>query len=249
MNSPAPPLAVLDMDGTLFPGVLGTDLLAHLARTGIADTHHADAALAALQRYHEGRDPLTPAASAVYAHYAAALKDRHPADVAGAAGEVWAAARERLFPFTRPLLSLLENAGFTCLLISGSPQEVVRLAAADLGIAHALGTIADTHADRYTGTLSTALGLPGGKSGALRALGVHPTARPNIAFAIGNSISDAEIFHQTAHPVAFEPDAELATLARRHGWATAHRHNLLETIDTTGLARHRAPHGQTPGDP
>ncbi|GAA2251538.1 hypothetical protein GCM10010232_44510 [Streptomyces amakusaensis] len=224
------------MDGTLFPGTLGTELLARLAHAGITDTAHAEAARAALRRYRDGHAPLTPAATAVYAHYAAALKDRRPADVERAADAVWASARRRLFPFARPLLKRLRDAGFTCVLVSGSPQEVVRLAAADLGIVHARGTTAEIRGDRYTGTLTAALGLPGGKTGALEALGVHPppAAGPDIAFAVGDSISDAEIFHRTAHPVAFEPDAQLALLARRHGWPIAHRHDLLEIVDATG---------------
>ncbi|MFJ4767727.1 HAD family hydrolase [Streptomyces uncialis] len=235
------------MDGTLFPGALGAELLAHLARTGIADTAHAGAALAALQRYHDGHEPLAPAATAVYAHYAAALKDRRPADVEQAAGVVWASARQRLFPFVRPLLRRLKDASFTCLLVSGSPQEVIRLAAADLGIAHAGGTTAEIHGDRYTGTLTTALGLPGGKAGALATLGLHGATGLDIAFAIGNSISDAEVFHRTAHPVAFEPDAQLARLARRHSWTIAQRHNLLGTIDAMGLLIPSSPDRDDPG--
>jgi hypothetical protein len=49
-------------------------------------------------------------------------------------------------------------------------------------------------------------------------------------------ISDAEVFHRTTHPVAFEPDARLARLARRHECVLADRNNLLKAVDATGLS-------------
>ncbi|MCD9879524.1 hypothetical protein [Streptomyces guryensis] len=55
------------------------------------------------------------------------------------------------------------------------------------------------------------------------------------AFAIGNSVSDAEILHRTAHPIASEPDAQLARPADSEGWTIATRHDLLDTVDRTPL--------------
>jgi len=237
LSPPQPPFAILDLDGTLMPGALGADLLAHLAETGVADPEHACLALTALERYRCGHDTLTPAATATYTHYAAALKGQRYAAVEQAAAHVWAMARRQLFTFTRPLLQRLNTAGLHCILISGSPEEVVRLAAADLAIPHVRATTAELSDGRYTGSLTAVLGLPGGKLAALAALGIHPTTQYDIAFAIGNSISDAEIFHRTIHPIAFEPDAQLAELAAHEGWTIARRHDVLDTIDRSILPR------------
>ncbi|MFE9663962.1 hypothetical protein [Streptomyces sp. NPDC005955] len=59
-------------------------------------------------------------------------------------------------------------------------------------------------------------------------------------------ISDAEVFHRTTHPVAFEPDARLARLARRHEWGLADRNNLLKAVDATGLSLPPSSDGDDP---
>ncbi|MFD7732221.1 HAD family hydrolase [Kitasatospora phosalacinea] len=228
-------VAVLDMDGTLLPGTLGTDYLDALLAVGLADRTSARAAIDAVARYRDGQLALADAAPQIYGHYARALRGTPVGAAHEVAFRVWQRARPRLFPFVADLLDALAAAGYRTVLISGSPHEVIEHAAADLDVHAAQGVVADHDGHHHTGTLSLVPGLPGGKHRALRALVRQLPATPGKSdrkkwFAIGNSSSDAEVLTQVGRPLAFEPDPQLAHLAALHAWPVADRDNLLPVL-------------------
>lgn len=222
-------IAVLDLDGTLADGSLATPFLESLIGLGVCDPSAGRQALAAISGYHGGSAAVrhAPAAAECYAHLGRALAGAARPDVERAAAEAWPAARARIFPFAGDLVGLLHDAGLRTVLISGSPHEIVRLAAAELGIGEAHGMRAEFRSGRCTGALETTPALPGGKRAALlRATGGRPLER-RTTFAIGNSPSDAEAFEQVGLAVAFEPDPVLRGWALERGWITADRRDVL----------------------
>jgi phosphoserine phosphatase len=221
-------VAVLDVDGTLIPGSLGLDLARRLAALGaavnLAELEHV------LGSYGNGdisHEAMTASAHRIYAHGLAGLRVD---EVREAAAEVWREASGQVFGYARPLLSTLSGAGFRVLLISGSPAEVVELAAADLGAAGWHGASLETVGDRYLPKIVSAPGLPGGKLRALRALtAAGPDTLP-VSLAVGNSPTDIALLERAARPYAFEPDRTLHQLAAAKGWPIIDRHNALERI-------------------
>ena len=231
-------IAVLDMDGTLFPGILGMEFTARLAARGLSDPHHVEQIMLAARHYEDGKIDLASATTIVYEQYAASLKGRARHEVQQVAFEYWywATVNGRLFPFSRQLVADLADLGIASVLISGSPDEVITAAARDLRIRYARGAIASTHAGRYTGELGWTPGARGGKSAVIAELTRAVGVAFECVFAIGNSVNDAEVFHQSAYSVAFEPDDELTALAKANGWPIADR-DCLPTMLTTVLAR------------
>jgi phosphoserine phosphatase len=216
------------MDGTLLPATLGVLFLRELH--GHTSPPAVAAAVAEVERYHRNEIDLDTAAPCIYRHYAAAMKGV-PAEAAQRAAEtVWRSARPLLFDFVDDLLALLRRRSYTTILISGSPQEVIAHAAADLGVQAARGVTAQIRNGRYTGRLDLVPGLPGGKRAAFDDL-TGPLA-PDLpaSLAIGDSSSDAEIFHRVGLPVAFEPDPALRALAVTRHWIIADRRTLLSAL-------------------
>ncbi|MCJ0873815.1 HAD family phosphatase [Streptomyces sp. AP-93] len=229
-------IAVLDLDGTLAEGSLATPFVDSLIAGGVCEPAAGRAALAAIAGYHDGdaedagpgdAAAHAPTAAAFYAHFARALEGADRTDVERAAEAAWPAARKKILPFADELVRLLHAAGLRTVLISGSPYEIVRRAAAELGIGEAHGMRAEFRRGRCTGALTTTPALPGGKRAALRtATKGSPVDRRN-SFAIGNSPSDAEVFEQVGLAVAFEPDPVLRGWAMDRDWITADRRNVL----------------------
>lgn len=228
-------IAVLDLDGTLAEGSLAAPFVESLIAGGVCEPAAGRAALAAIAGYHdEDSDPggaaahaHAPAAAAFYAHFARALEGADRSEVERAAEAAWPAARKRILPFADELVRLLHAAGLRTVLISGSPYEIVRRAAAELGIGEAHGMRAEFRRGRCTGALTATPALPGGKRAALRTATKGSPVDRRSSFAIGNSPSDAEVFEQVGLAIAFEPDPVLRGWAMDRDWITADRQNVL----------------------
>ncbi|WP_407840205.1 HAD family hydrolase [Streptomyces sp. DSM 116496] len=220
-------IAVLDLDGTLAEGSVAPPFVESLIAGGVCDPAAGRAALDMMAGYQRGTAAHAPSAAAAYDHLARALEGAARTDVEHAAQVAWPAARKKIFPFADELVRLLHAAGLRTVLISGSPYEIVRRAAAELGIGEAHGMRAEFRRGRCTGTLTTTPALPGGKRAALRTATRGGAVDRRSSFAIGNSPSDAEVFEQVGLAVAFEPDPILRGWAMDRDWITADRGNVL----------------------
>ncbi|WP_143261776.1 HAD family phosphatase [Allokutzneria sp. NRRL B-24872] len=220
------PIAVLDMDGTLYDGCIGVAFIAHLVRVGLAAREAVEAARRAFDAYERGSLSTAEAADLVYDHYALALTGHRVEDVRYAAEECWTVVCEHLFPFSRNVVDRLAERGVLTVLLSGSPDEIVQVAARELGIDQARGALSEVISGRYTGKVLTRPGEPGGKSSLLDE--IRPE-RSRVFFAMGNSVRD-EVVMRAEITIAFEPDAGLAALARARGWAVADRATIEATL-------------------
>ncbi|WP_159011876.1 HAD family hydrolase [Streptomyces sp. NRRL F-5123] len=214
---------MLDLDGTIHPGTVGAAVLRELVRVRAVRDNAAGAALAAVADRGAVRKSFRDTVETVYAHYTAAIDGLPHQVLEEAARRAWQECRAGVFPFVRPVLSAAARRGYVTAVVSGSPEEAVAQAASDLGIAHAYGARAETAEGRCRARLLRAPGRPGQKIRCLHDLGVRQPLDPARSIALGNSMSDAGLLAVVGHPIAFEPDAELAALARCHGWPVVDR--------------------------
>jgi phosphoserine phosphatase len=213
---------VLDLDGTLIETSAGLALCDALANEG-----YVPPGLPALIRTRE-----LPSA---YEAYARAITGLSVGDVTAVASRAWAAIP--LFAFVREAVSLLASHGFTVALASGSPVEMVRCAAAELGCVVACAGRFGVHQGRYTGKVVAAPSLPGEKERIFERLGPGP----RHVIALGNTLGDAGVLARSCVPLTFEPSAELGLLAARHGWPVVDRHTVLPTLTDVASTRGREP--------
>jgi phosphoserine phosphatase len=220
--------AVLDLDGTLYPGAVGIDWLRALMDADVCERAAGLRVFAILDDHRRGVIDFQTMAARAYAAFASALAGTEVEAAEAIARSVWARQREQLFAFVPELLACLREHGQEPVLISGSPIEMVELVAAELGIAVARGAVFGRDAGRYTGSVDLSSGMPGEKPKILAAIARdgHDLVLDRC-FALGNSITDAKLFECVGIPLAFEPDADLLALADAHGWRVATRHDVL----------------------
>lgn len=234
--------AVLDLDGTLYPGAVGIDWLRALMDADVCERAAGLRVFAVLDDHRSGVIDFQTMAARAYAAFASALAGTSVETAEAIARSVWARQREQLFAFVPELLACLREHGCEPMLISGSPIEMVELVAEQLDIAVARGAVFGRDAGRYTGAVDLSSGTPGEKPKILAAIGRE--LELDRCFALGNSLTDATLFERVGMPLAFEPDADLLALADVHGWRVATRgdvlacaRSLLATSSSSGSPR------------
>ncbi|HZH18020.1 MAG TPA: haloacid dehalogenase-like hydrolase [Archangium sp.] len=220
--------AVLDVDGTLYPGALGIELLRALMAAGACNRTRAEGVFDVLRQYKQGAIDFPTMASRAYPLYAQALEGVRCDTVDALARTVWEQERRKLFGFVRPLVALLREAGYWSVIISGSPQEMVQRVADELGVSQAHGALFTRVEGRYTGGVDLSSGALGEKRRIFDAVTRGQAVRLERCFALGDSVTDAALFERLGLPLAFEPEPALQVLAQQRGWAVATREDVLE---------------------
>jgi HAD superfamily hydrolase (TIGR01490 family) len=116
------------------------------------------------------------------------------------------------------LIDMHHAEGRKVVIVSSAPEEVVRPLGEHLGVDDVIATRAavDANGD-YTGELEF-YGYGPHKAEALRALAAREHLDLAESYAYSDSITDEPMLRAVGHPVAVNPDRDLARLARAEGW-------------------------------
>lgn len=224
-------VGILDMDGTLFRGFLATHM-ADALRCIPGRAGSARRARQAIEDYKAGLITHDECATRFYDAYASAVRGLPAKLMQRLATTVWLSHRTGLFPHATGLVDLVRELGLLSCLISGSPEEVIALAAAELRIEHWWGLTVGTRAGLVTGEILRAPACRGGKNAVLTELSHKIDIDWARSLAIGDSAADVEVLDMVGHPIAFEPDPQLQEIAQHRGWTITHRHNVLSRTRT-----------------
>lgn len=220
-------IAVLDMDGTLFRGTLAAHMAEALTAIPGGAGVAAQEAVRAIGHYQAGQITHDELSHLFYDAYARAVRGLPSKQLRQIAAAVWRHNRSRLFPHASSLALLIRNRGLMSCLISGSPDEVITLAAQELQFDRWWGLTIAARGGTSTGQVLRAPARRGGKSAVLAEFSARMDVDWAGSFAIGDSSADIEILDVVGVPVAFEPDPQLRREAERRGWTIAHRGNVL----------------------
>ena len=110
------------------------------------------------------------------------------------------------------------RAGRKVVIISSSPEEVVRPLAVYLGVDDVIATRSMSGPDgRYTGELEFYAYGPG-KAEAIRAMADREHLNLDDSYAYSDSITDLPMLETVGHPVVVNPDKELEEIAEARDW-------------------------------
>jgi HAD superfamily hydrolase (TIGR01490 family) len=116
------------------------------------------------------------------------------------------------------LIDLHHAAGRRVVIVSSSPEEVVRPLGEFLGVDDVIATRTEVDADgNYTGALQF-YGYGPNKADAVRELADRDGIDLAGSYAYSDSITDAPMLRVVGHPIAVNPDRDLTRVARAEGW-------------------------------
>ena len=136
-----------------------------------------------------------------------------------------AAARdlaERVLPFVRPVLTEHRDAGRLLVLATATPEPLVRPFAQLLGFDDVIATRWEVRDGEYTGPLDGPVLWGPAKVDAVRRWARGRGIDLTGCYAYSDSYADGLLLAAVGHPVAVNPDAQLAALAALRGWPTRH---------------------------
>jgi HAD superfamily hydrolase (TIGR01490 family) len=124
----------------------------------------------------------------------------------------------RVRPESRKLVSMHHDAGRETWIVSASPRSIVEPLAALLGMTGAIGTEGEVVDGRFTGRLGGPFIYGPGKAKAIDKLASERGYDLHLSYAYSDSVSDLPMMEIVGHPVAVNPDSELAAIAHDRGW-------------------------------
>lgn len=124
-----------------------------------------------------------------------------------------------------------KRAGRKVVVISASPEEIVRPLCRYLGIDHIIATRSEIDEEgKYTGNIEFYAYGPG-KAEAMEDMARNEGIDLEGSYAYSDSITDLPMLEVVGHPVVVNPDAELAAIAAERGWTVRHFESAVTLRD------------------
>jgi HAD superfamily hydrolase (TIGR01490 family) len=156
-----------------------------------------------------------------------ALRDRISASLAGTrvrdlerlGADVLAGILPRIYPQMLALAHEHQDAGRRAYIVTAASQELATMLAQVLALDGAIGSqFSEVQDGVYTGQPTGLFIYRSDKAKAVRELAEREHIDLEASYAYSDSESDLPMLQVVGHPVAVNPDQELARVAREHGW-------------------------------
>jgi HAD superfamily hydrolase (TIGR01490 family) len=209
--------AFFDLDRTLMAGSSGFHWARAGARAGLIPRRqlYADAWANLQFRLQGSTDAST---QRVQERVGAILAGHRPVEFARMAPMVLAGVLPRLYPRMLEVAYEHQDAGRPVYICTAATQGTADLLAAVIGFDGGLGTELEEVDGVLTGRLSGPFNYGEGKPVRMRELAAAEGIDLAESWAYSDSASDLPMLRAVGHPVAVNPDSELARVAREEGW-------------------------------
>ncbi len=218
------PVAVFDIDGTLFRSSLLVELLKELVAREMFPKSVA--------KLYEGNEGELQNKKGEYGPYMRKLIDAFAThakglpygDIADIAGEIIEANRDRTFHYTRDLVKELKKKGHFLLAISYSPKFMVDGYAYELGFDKSYGVFYEIGAaSRFTGEIADEH-LIMNKGAILTRAMAKNNLTLNGSYGVGSTESDISVLDLTESSIAFNSNRVLYRHAKQKLWELVVEH-------------------------
>lgn len=213
------PLAFFDIDGTFIRSSLLVELCRNLVKFGVFPAlveRELEETRVAWEERRASYHPYIMTMVEAYYRYLAGCSAAHVQYI----GRLTAnEQRHRVYVYTRELITRL-RATHTIVAISGSPEAVVRPFTEQWGFdpTNVFCSTAEIVDGRYTGRRVIRMVEDGKRRfvDACVARTPHTTLADSVG--VGDTEFDIDVLERVAHPIAFNPTAQLAHVALKRGW-------------------------------
>ncbi len=212
-------LAIFDIDGTIFRSSLVLELVRELVAMNIFPKVAGLEFEKDYQRWLDRKGSYETYIMRVVDVEMRYLNGKTVVDLQKAVKHVLDAQKDRVYRFTRDLITKLKRQGYYMMTISGSPQDIVRPFAQYLGFQTSFGVVLAQERGHYLGHLEKSDSIRN-KDVVLQRYLSETSLHVNLAdsVAVGDTEGDISIMEMVGRPIAFNPNRRLLEHARRRGW-------------------------------
>jgi HAD superfamily hydrolase (TIGR01490 family) len=132
--------------------------------------------------------------------------------------DVLAGVLPRVYPQMLRVAWEHQDAGRRIYICTAAAHELAEVLALVLGFDGGIGARSEIHDGHYTGRPHGPFTYREGKAQAIRELAAREGIDLGASWAYSDSESDLPMLRAVGHPVAVNPDATLARIAREEGW-------------------------------
>ena len=158
------------------------------------------------------------------------IKGRRVIDLRRLTPDVLAGILPRVYPQMLEVVREHQDAGRPAYIATAASQPAAEILAQALAMEGAIGTRWEIEDGVYTGRLDGPFAYGEGKAAALREFAASNEIELSQSWAYTDAASDLPMLEAVGHPVAVNPDAELAEIARREGWDVLRFEKLGERL-------------------
>jgi HAD superfamily hydrolase (TIGR01490 family) len=146
------------------------------------------------------------------------IAGRRVVDLARLTPDVLAGILPRVYPQMLDVAWRHQDAGRPVYIVTAASQEIAELLARVLVFDGGIGARSEIRDGVYTGRPEGPFTYREGKAEAIRQVAAREGIGLAESYAYSDSESDLPMLRAVGHPVAVNPDAELARVAREEGW-------------------------------
>ena len=209
-------LVIFDLDDTLLRGQSHQELLRYLYRSGLVPFYHFIGLSAGLFRYKLGlmSDPTD-----IMRRAYALRRGKSASDMEKRAAELFESRLEPLlFAEGMRLIAEHQVAGRTILLLSNSPDFLVKHVARYLHIHNFIGTRLEVKDGLFTGNIEKEIVYGESKLQEAKTFAEEKHFDLRSAWAYGDHSSDVFLLEKVGHPIAVNPTKGLRRISAGRSW-------------------------------
>jgi HAD superfamily hydrolase (TIGR01490 family) len=147
-----------------------------------------------------------------------AIAGRRVIDLARLTPEILAGILPRVYPQMLDVAYRHQDAGRPAYIVTAASQEIAELLAHVLVFDGGIGARSEVRDGVYTGRPEGPFTYRDGKAEAIAEVAARENIDLSQSYAYSDSESDLPMLRAVGHPVAVNPDAALARVAREQGW-------------------------------
>jgi HAD superfamily hydrolase (TIGR01490 family) len=207
--------AVFDIDGTIFHWQFFHELFDELVEAHVISQAIAGPVLEKRKQWRQGVTGWNQYELSLVAALNTGIVGIEKQVLESISDRIVTAKGKVLYHYTRDLLIKLQNEGYITIVISGSQQTLVERFARTYNIDIALGLDYEFSDNKL---VSIKRSIYGQKDTLLKQTVQDYDLDWKDSYAIGDTSGDAAMLELVEHPIAFNPDKKLLTIAKEKGW-------------------------------
>ena len=165
-----------------------------------------------------------------------AIAGRRVVDLARLTPQILGGILPRMYPQMLEVAWRHQDAGRRVYIVTAASQELADLLATVLVFDGGIGARSEVRDGVYTGRPDGPFTYRDGKAEAIRQVAAREGLDLSASYAYSDSESDLPMLRAVGHPVAVNPDAALARVAREEGWEIMRFDRLGRRLRIAGSA-------------